>query len=65
MNNKQYVLKILPLTDEVAEYYINHGHYHEGDAGLDLYVPKAHMVPGDSLGHKIPLGIKTEMVMKE
>ena len=31
-------LKIKPLSDIARELYINHGHFHNGDAGLDLYV---------------------------
>lgn len=31
-------LKIKPLTDAAREIYSDHGHFHEGDAGLDLYV---------------------------
>ena len=31
-------LKIKPLSDVARELYINHGHFHVGDAGLDLYV---------------------------
>ena len=30
-------LLIKPLTDYAKEQYSNHGHFHEGDAGLDLY----------------------------
>ena len=31
-------LKIKPLNDAAREIYSDHGHFHEGDAGLDLYV---------------------------
>ncbi|NOZ09316.1 MAG: dUTP diphosphatase [FCB group bacterium] len=33
-------MKILikPLTKTAFEYYRNHGHFHDGDAGLDLYI---------------------------
>ena len=31
-------LFIKPHTDTALELYQNHGHFHEGDAGLDLYV---------------------------
>ena len=31
-------LYIKVLNDKAKELYENHGHYHEGDAGLDLYV---------------------------
>ena len=31
-------LKIKPFTDHVKSMYLNHGHFHDGDAGLDLYI---------------------------
>jgi len=31
-------LLIKPLNDTAKKYYLNHGHFHKGDAGLDLYV---------------------------
>jgi dUTP pyrophosphatase len=31
-------LKIKTLNDKAAELYADHGHFHDGDAGLDLYV---------------------------
>ena len=31
-------LKIKILNEKAEKYYDNHGHYHKGDAGLDLYV---------------------------
>ncbi len=31
-------LKIKPFTAEVQQMYANHGHFHDGDAGLDLFV---------------------------
>ena len=31
-------LKIKPLNETARETYADHGHFHEGDAGLDLYV---------------------------
>ena len=31
-------LLIKPLNDIAKKYYLNHNHYHKGDAGLDLYV---------------------------
>jgi len=32
------LIKIKPFSDEVAQNYKNHGHFHHGDAGLDLFV---------------------------
>ena len=31
-------LKIKPFTDHVKSMYLNHGHFHDGDAGLDVYI---------------------------
>ena len=31
-------LKIQPLSGHARDLYENHGHFHDGDAGLDLYV---------------------------
>ena len=31
-------LKIKPFTDHVKLMYQNHGHFHDGDAGLDVYI---------------------------
>ena len=31
-------LNIKPLNDISKDFYVNHGHFHSGDAGLDLYV---------------------------
>ena len=34
-------IKLRPSSDDVAEIYRDHGHFHDGDAGLDLYVPES------------------------
>ena len=31
-------LKIKPFTDHVKSMYLNHGHFHDGDAGLYVYI---------------------------
>ena len=31
-------LKIKPFSEDVKKMYENHGHFHDGDAGLDLFV---------------------------
>jgi len=31
-------LKIKPFNDFVKDMYVNHGHFHAGDAGLDLFI---------------------------
>ena len=52
-------LKIRPFTAEVKQMYENHGHFHDGDAGLDLYVLEdLHFEPGETKA--IKLGISCE-----
>eukprot|EP00920_Eleutheroschizon_duboscqi_P027638 GHVT01067737.1.p1 GENE.GHVT01067737.1~~GHVT01067737.1.p1 ORF type:complete len:222 (-),score=11.03 GHVT01067737.1:668-1333(-) len=50
-------LKIQTIRDDAAELYKNHGHYHAGDAGLDLYVVEDQTIKaGEST--MIKLGIR-------
>ena len=52
-------LNIKPLNDTAKQMYDNHGHFHEGDAGLDLYILENQIfLPGDT--QKIKLGISCE-----
>ena len=52
-------LFIKPHSDIAHEFYLTHGHFHEGDAGLDLYVLKdIHFEPGETKA--IKLGISCE-----
>ena len=52
-------LKIKPLNDAAREIYSDHGHFHEGDAGLDLYVLEDIVIdPGET--KPIKLGISCE-----
>ena len=52
-------LLIKPLNDIAREYYLNHGHFHKGDAGLDLYILNDDVFkPGET--KKIKLGISCE-----
>ena len=54
-------LKIKPLNDLAREIYEEHGHFHEGDAGLDLYVlEEMEFLPGETKA--IRLGISCEPV---
>ena len=34
----QMKLKIKTLNEVAENFYQNHGHFHDGDAGLDLYI---------------------------
>ena len=47
------------LNDKARQYYENHGHFHSGDAGLDLYILKdIEFAPGET--KLIKLGISCE-----
>ena len=52
-------LLIKPLNDIAKEYYLNHGHFHKGDAGLDLYVLQDDIFKAGET-KKIKLGISCE-----
>ena len=52
-------LYIKPHNDTAREFYQKHGHFHDGDAGLDLYVLEdIHFEPGET--QAIKLGISCE-----
>tara|TARA_B100001142_G_scaffold177261_1_gene177021 strand:+ start:177 stop:614 length:438 start_codon:yes stop_codon:yes gene_type:complete len=52
-------LFIKVLNEKAQKYYENHGHFHEGDAGLDLYVLEdLEFEPGET--KLIKLGISCE-----
>ena len=52
-------LFIKPHNETAGEYYANHGHFHDGDAGLDLYVlEELNFEPGETKA--IKLGISCE-----
>ena len=52
-------LKIKALNKAANELYENHGHFHDGDAGLDLYILEDQtFIPGET--KLIKLGISCE-----
>ena len=53
-------LKLKPQTDSIRALYENHTTYHEGDSGIDLFVPGRIVVPAKALSFKIDLGISCE-----
>ena len=54
-------LKIKPLSDVARELYINHGHFHDGDAGLDLYVLEdIQFEPGETKAIKLGISCESE-----
>ena len=54
-------LKIKPLNDAAREIYSDHGHFHEGDAGLDLYVLEDITIePGETKAIKLGIACEPE-----
>ena len=52
-------LKVKPTSELVRLMYENHGHFHEGDAGLDLFIIEKQVIkPGET--SRIKLGISCE-----
>ena len=63
LNHRKDEMEILikTLNDTAKEMYDNHGHFHEGDAGLDLYVlEELEFLPGET--HLIKLGISCQPI---
>ena len=52
-------LHIKPENDRLVELYTNHGHYHNGDSGYDLYCPETVTIP-PGLGHVVDMKVKCE-----
>ena len=52
-------IKIKTLNEKAYEYYSNHGHFHDGDAGLDLYIIKDEVIHSGET-KLIRLGISCE-----
>eukprot|EP00919_Chromeraceae_sp_WS-2016_P014149 GHVR01033387.1.p1 GENE.GHVR01033387.1~~GHVR01033387.1.p1 ORF type:complete len:186 (-),score=43.53 GHVR01033387.1:283-840(-) len=49
-------LKLLCTSQEAKELYANHGHFHEGDSGLDLYITHDHTInPGQTVPLKLSI----------
>ena len=54
-------LFIKPHNDIAREFYHNHGHFHDGDAGLDLYVLEdLHFEPGETKAIKLGISCDPE-----
>eukprot|EP01069_Polyplicarium_translucidae_P004626 Polyplicarium_translucidae@DN2622_c0_g1_i2.p1 len=51
------LLEILPLDDAAASLYENHGTYHCGDSGLDLFITEDHTIESGETAF-LRLGIK-------
>ncbi len=44
-------LNIRPFSMEVKAFYEHHGHFHDGDAGLDLFVVHEQVIPAGTTCH--------------
>ena len=53
------ILKIKPINDSVSFLYENHGHFHDGDAGIDLFVTEDQIIEAGETA-RIHLGICCE-----
>mmetsp|Transcript_133193 Transcript_133193/g.259314 ORF Transcript_133193/g.259314 Transcript_133193/m.259314 type:complete len:503 (+) Transcript_133193:61-1569(+) len=53
-------LWIQPLCEEAAQLYKDHGHYHKGDSGIDLFVVRDETIPAGETRF-LKLGIKSAM----
>ncbi len=42
-------LKIKPFNSRVKELYEHHGHFHDGDAGLDIFITNKQTVPAGEM----------------
>ena len=52
-------LRVKPKSEAVRLMYENHGHFHKGDAGLDLFIIEKQVIrPGET--SRIKLGISCE-----
>jgi len=51
---------IQPHTEAAREAYTDHGHYHEGDAGLDLFIMDTLTIPA---GETVPLKLKPHLAV--
>jgi len=53
-------IKIRPHNKNAQEQYGNHGHYHAGDAGLDLFIMEGITIPaGETLPLKLQISCET------
>jgi len=54
-------LKIKPFNKTVKSMYINHGHFHQGDAGLDIFIASSQTIKaGDTTLIKLQIACEPE-----
>ena len=54
-------LRIKSLSNNVKEMYLNHGHFHDGDAGIDLFIVEKQTIKSGETS-LIHLGIACENI---
>lgn len=59
------LLKIKSDTEEIKKLYTNHGTYHKGDSGIDLFVPEDIIVKSKSTGTTIDMKISCEALKED
>ena len=47
-------------NSDVKQFYINHSTYHEGDAGLDLFVPETTTIKKNSISNLVDMKISIQ-----
>jgi len=57
----KHTLDIKPSTPEIANLYHNHGTYHPGDAGLDVFCVSKQIIGPNAKSVQIKLGISAAM----
>ena len=61
---KNIVLKIQTENEKLKNLYMNHGHFHTGDIGIDLFCPElVDAKPKTNL--LLSLGVKCEIVIRD
>ena len=53
-------LLIKPENEDVKQFYLNHKTYHEGDAGLDLFVPESVLIKKGTISNLVDLKISIQ-----
>ncbi|MEA3288248.1 MAG: dUTP diphosphatase [Candidatus Marinimicrobia bacterium] len=54
-------IKIQPHNSQARHQYENHGHYHAGDAGLDLFIMETLTIPaGETVALKLQISCETD-----
>lgn len=58
-------LLLKPLTSDIKLMYSNHGHYNQGDSGLDLFFPEDVTLKKGNRGVLVSLDIQCEALNKD